>query len=67
MGARRAREQNTKLAGRWTVRARIGVAAIARLPQLLEADAAVGTERGARRLSHAMGLLAGVLHALGED
>ena len=43
-----------------------GVLFVARLSQLFEADAAVGTERGARSLYSAMGLLTGVLCALGK-
>ena len=44
-----------------------GVPPLARLSQLFEADAAVGTERGARSLYSAMGLLTGVLCALGKE
>ena len=44
-----------------------GVPLLARLSQLYEADAAVGTERGARSLYSAMGLLTGVLCALGKE
>src|SRR5580693_6948873 len=43
-----------------------GCAAVARLSQLFEADAAVGTERGARSLWPAMGLRPGVLCTLGD-
>ena len=43
-----------------------GRSAVARLPQLFEADAAVGTERGARSLWSAMGLRPGVLCAIGR-
>jgi serine/threonine protein kinase len=42
-------------------------AAVASLPQLLEADAAVGTERGSRSVWSAMGLRPGVLCALGDE
>src|SRR5271157_4324019 len=42
-------------------------AAVARLPELFEADAAVGTERGSRSLWFAMGPRPGVLCALGDE
>ena len=41
--------------------------ALACLSQLFEADASVGAERGARSLYPAMGLLAGVFHALENE
>src|SRR5262249_52480618 len=44
-----------------------GCAAAARLPQLFEADAAVGTKRGTRSLWPAMGLRPGVLCTLGGE
>src|SRR5271165_5806256 len=44
-----------------------GCTAVARLPQLFEADAAVGTERGARSLWPAMGLRPGVVCTLGNE
>ena len=61
------REQNTKLPGRWTMQTKIGRSTVARLSQLFEADTAVGTERGARNLYSAVGLLAGILCGLGEQ
>ena len=44
-----------------------GVPLVACLSQLFEADAAVGAKRGARSLYSAMGLLTGVLCALGKE
>src|SRR5271165_1734681 len=44
-----------------------GCTAVARLSQLFEADAAVGTERRTRRFYSTMGRLTGVLCALGDE